>query len=224
MADNDLELGLHINKVLTKGDIETPMVWDDARQTRWGTSDLKLQGMQTMHRDMMAILGLDLEDDSLKGTPRRVAKMYKDELFYGLNYQNFPKCSTFENKAQYDELLWTKCTVQSFCEHHFLPFIGTCWVGYLPGEKVLGLSKFNRVVEFFSRRPQVQERLTMQIWTAFKEILQTENVAVIIKAEHFCVKLRGIQDQCGETGSSKMGGKFFTEPNLRAEFLRLTGN
>jgi GTP cyclohydrolase I len=223
VADNDLELGLRINQILKDGDIETPMSRTPYDRSERTSNDV-LNTMISSHSAVMDALNLDMADDSLKGTPRRVAKMYKDELFFGLDYRNFPACSTFDNKAQYDELLMVKTTVQSFCEHHFLPFIGNCWVGYLPGEKVLGLSKFNRVVEFFSRRPQVQERLTMQIFTAFKEILQTENVAVIIEAEHYCVKLRGVQDQCGETISSKMGGKFFGVPDLRAEFLRLTGH
>ena len=194
--------------------IETPM-------SDYKAIDAKA-AIEIAHTDSMIALGLDLMDDSLADTPRRVAKMYKDELFYGLDYDQFPDITVFDNKAKYDEMLATNATVQSFCEHHFLPFIGTATVAYIPGDKFLGLSKFNRIVDFFSRRPQVQERLTVQIAETFKYILSTQDVAVVIKAEHFCVKLRGVKDSCGETVSSALSGKFRTVPELRNEFMALT--
>jgi len=164
-------------------------------------------------------LGLNLEDDSLRDTPRRVAKMYCDEVFYGLDYEKFPACTTFANKMRYDEMITSKCTVMSMCEHHFVPFVGHAHIGYIPENKVLGLSKFNRVVDFFSRRPQVQERLTAQIYTALALILETEDVAVVIQAEHFCSKLRGVKDALASTTTSKLGGRFMNNPALRSEFL-----
>jgi GTP cyclohydrolase I len=173
-------------------------------------------------KSIMEILKLDMDDDSLKDTPKRVAKMYMKEVFYGLDYGNFPAITTVENKFKVDEMVATKCTVMSLCEHHFVPFIGTAWVGYIPKTKILGLSKFNRIVDFFCRRPQVQERLTAQISTALSVVLETEDIGLVIKAEHLCVKLRGVKDQAGVTVTSKMTGKFMTVPSARQEFLDLT--
>lgn len=217
MSDTDYEYGMRLHEAMVEAKIETPM-------TNYPVLDLEGRGnmMALSQFNTMRALGLDLEDDSLMGTPKRVAKMYQEELFYGLDYHNFPKISTFENKAQYDELLAVSCTVQSSCEHHFLPFIGTAHIGYIPGKRILGLSKFNRVVDFYSRRPQVQERLTEQISFAFRKILETDDVAVVIKAEHYCVKLRGVKDSCNETRSSRLTGKFRDVPELRAEFISLT--
>jgi len=171
---------------------------------------------------MLHYLGLDLSDDSLSETPKRVAKMYTQEVFWGLNYANWPTMTAIQNKMGYDELLATKCTVRSMCEHHLVPFIGVCWIGYLPKTKVLGLSKFNRLVDFFSRRPQVQERLTAQITAALQLILETNDVACVIHAHHYCVHLRGVQDTISKTVTSQMGGKFLKTPALRQEFLDLT--
>lgn len=172
---------------------------------------------------IMQELGLDLDDDSLKNTPSRVAKMFCDEVFYGLDWTQFPACSTFNNKMKADELVAVSdIEVKSMCEHHFLPFIGTAVVGYLPGEKILGLSKFNRVVDFFSRRPQVQERLTEQIWYALSFILGTEDIGLVIKAEHQCTRLRGVKAFQSITRTSKMGGRFRRVDSLRQEFLSIT--
>jgi GTP cyclohydrolase I len=171
---------------------------------------------------IMDVLGLNLRDDSLHKTPKRVAKMFTQEIFYGLNYANFPTIGKFDNKFNPDEMIASVATVKSMCEHHFVPFIGVAHIAYIPNTKVLGLSKFNRVVDFFSRRPQVQERLTAQIHAALEYILETKDVAVVIKAKHYCVHLRGVQDEKSETVTSKMGGKFMKVPALRSEFLALT--
>jgi GTP cyclohydrolase IA len=172
--------------------------------------------------NILMALGLDVHDDSLRGTPGRVAKMYCQEIFQGLDYSNFPSCTTIENKMRYDEMIATKCSVYSVCEHHFVPFVGHAWIAYIPKTKILGLSKFNRVTDFFSRRPQVQERLTAQIASTLQLVLATEDVAIVIRATHMCVGLRGIKDHSAETITSKMGGKFFSVPALRSEFLALT--
>jgi GTP cyclohydrolase I len=148
--------------------------------------------------------------------------MWCEEIFTGLDYQNFPKCTTIENGMAYDEMISCKASVMSCCEHHLVPFIGICYAAYIPNEKVVGLSKINRIVDFFSRRPQVQERLTLQISETLRYILKTDDVAVVIKAEHMCVKLRGVKDAASETITSKMSGKFLSNPSLRAEFLSLT--
>jgi GTP cyclohydrolase I len=214
MAKTDKELGERIHQKLAKANIESPMLEVDRSIDTVGV----IQGFMA---DTMTMMGLDLQDDSLRGTPKRIAKMYCEEVFTGLDYRNFPECSTFLKKVDVDEMVAvTGISVKSMCEHHFLPFIGTACVGYLPNEYILGLSKFNRVVDFFSRRPQVQERLVNQIGLALQEILGTDDVAVVIRAEHYCVKLRGVQDG-GNTTTSYMSGKFRTVPELRAEFLTL---
>lgn len=170
---------------------------------------------------VMDVLGLDRTDDSLKETPLRVAKMFVNENYWGLNPDNFPKCTTVENKMGYDEMVLEKnIKIMSECEHHFRPIHGVAHIAYIPKDKVLGLSKLNRVADYFSRRPQIQERLTEQIYHALAHILGTENVAVVIDAEHFCVKQRGIEDVNSSTLTSKLGGDFKTNPNTRAEFMR----
>jgi GTP cyclohydrolase IA len=168
---------------------------------------------------IMETLGLDLDDDSLKDTPSRVAKMYVKEIFGGLDPKAFPAISLFENKYQYTEMLIEKdIQVYSCCEHHFIPFVGKAHVAYFPGEKVIGLSKLNRIVTYFARRPQVQERLTMDIANSLKEILETEDVAVVIEAKHFCVAARGVEDPCSSTSTSHFGGKFRIAEN-KAQFF-----
>jgi GTP cyclohydrolase I len=165
-----------------------------------------------------------MHDDSIKDTPTRIAKMYDSEIFYGLDYRNFPSCTTIENRMGYDELIVIKqIEVLSLCEHHFIPFIGYAHIGYIPETKVLGLSKFNRIVDFFARRPQVQERLTEQVHAALHHVLQSNDIGVVIRAEHLCVKLRGVKDNNSSTVTSKMTGKFRTERALREEFLHLVG-
>ena len=206
-------LGELVRLNLQKKGIETPHSKMSSRAD---------EQIQYHMRGIMTSLGLNLDDDSLRETPFRVTKMYTQEVFYGLNYANFPKCTTIDNKMHYDEMIATKCSIRSMCEHHFVPFIGTAWIAYLPKTKILGLSKFNRVTDFFSRRPQVQERLTAQITATLQLILETQDVACVIRAQHMCVQLRGSQDHIGETVTSQMGGRFLKKPALRQEFLDLT--
>ncbi len=172
------------------------------------------------HREIMEILGLDLTDDSLSETPERVAKMYVDEIFGGLREENFPKITVVENKMSYDEMLVEiNITFNSTCEHHFLPILGKAHVAYICKGWVLGLSKFNRVVQFFAKRPQVQERATVQIAQALSRILRTDDVAVVVDAMHTCVKTRGVEDESSLTRTSKLSGAFQSNPSLRAEFF-----
>ena len=171
-------------------------------------------------REIMTVLGLDLTDDSLRGTPRRVAKMFVKETFSGLNPANKPLPTLFENKYRYGEMLVEKdITVHSYCEHHFVPIIGKAHVAYISSGNVIGLSKLNRIVKYFAKRPQVQERLTMQIADELKKALQTEDVAVIIDAKHLCVSTRGVNDTASSTITSAYGGKF-SEEATRRELLR----
>ncbi|WP_031492864.1 GTP cyclohydrolase I FolE [Succinivibrio dextrinosolvens] len=169
---------------------------------------------------IMTTLGLDLSDDSLSETPSRVARMFVDEVFSGLDYRNFPKVSVFENKMHFDEMVKVcNITVTSTCEHHFVVMDGVAKVAYMPSDKIIGLSKVNRIVQFFGHRPQVQERLTQQIKVALQTLLDTKNVAVTITATHYCVKSRGVKDQTSETTTTALGGLFKTNPSSRHEFL-----
>jgi GTP cyclohydrolase I len=168
----------------------------------------------------METIGMDLSDDSLRGTPLRVAKMYVKELFQGLNPANMPSMTLFENKFQYNEMLVEKnINFYTNCEHHFVPFFGKAHVAYISSGKVIGLSKLNRLVEYFSKRPQVQERLTMQIGKALQTVLQTQDVAVYLDAKHLCVASRGVKDDSSNTITGFYGGKF-QEENTKAEFLK----
>lgn len=179
-------------------------------------------------RKIMQIMGLDVKnDDSLQKTPERIAKMYIDEIFYGLDQNNFPKITTQENKMgkdqiEYDQMITiSDIKVHSYCEHHFIPFIGFAKVSYVPKDKIAGLSKINRIVDFYCRKPQVQEKLTMEIFNKLQEILGTRDVAVFIKAEHLCVKLRGVQDQNSYTTTCKLGGVYKDDDKARSEFLNI---
>jgi GTP cyclohydrolase I len=167
-------------------------------------------------------LGMDLTDDSLADTPKRIAKMMVLENYWGLLPENFPKCTTITNKMNFDEMVLERnVAVMSNCEHHGVVIDGVAHVAYMPGDKVLGLSKLNRVVEYFSKRPQVQERLTAQIYHALSFILDTENVAVVIDATHYCVRSRGVEDINSSTVTSKLGGIFKADPATRAEFMNM---
>lgn len=186
--------------------------------------DLKIELIEKHFRHIMEIMGLDMTDDSLKGTPKRVAKMYIKEIFSGLNPENKPGVTLFENKYNYDQMLVEKdITVFSNCEHHFVPIYGKAHVAYISSGKVIGLSKLNRIVQYYSKRPQVQERLTVQIANELKEALQTEDVAVVIDAKHMCVHSRGIQDTGSSTITAYYGGKFKNE-DTKSEFLRHISN
>jgi GTP cyclohydrolase I len=189
-----------------------------SKEPRMDPDTAKLE-IARRHREIMEILGLDLGDDSLSETPERVAKMYVDEIFGGLREEAFPKITVVENKMNYDQMLVEiNITFNSICEHHFLPILGKAHVAYLCKGWVLGLSKFNRVVDFFARRPQVQERATLQIQQALSQILRTDDVAVVLDAMHCCVKMRGIGDDGTITRTSKLSGAFQSNPSLRAEF------
>jgi GTP cyclohydrolase I len=171
-----------------------------------------------MH-EILNILGMDLTDDSLKGTPRRVAKMFVNEIFSGINPSNKPKSSTFENKYRYGEMLVEKnITLYSTCEHHLLPIFGKAHLAYISNGTVVGLSKMNRIVDYFAKRPQVQERLTLQIVEELKKILGTENVACVIDAKHLCVNSRGIRDISSSTVTAEFGG-VFKDKEKKREFL-----
>jgi GTP cyclohydrolase I len=196
--------------------IETPML-----ATAFDKTDAeKIDEIAVHFQAIMETLGLDLSDDSLKGTPYRVAKMYVQEIFSGLNPANKPKIALFENKYQYNEMLVEKnITFYSNCEHHFVPIMGKAHVAYISNGKVIGLSKLNRIVQYFSKRPQVQERLTVQIGEELKKILGTEDVAVIIDAKHLCVSSRGIKDESSATVTSFYSGNFQKEAT-KSEFFK----
>jgi len=184
------------------------------------TDDEKIAAIEPHFRAIMETLGMDLNDDSLRGTPLRVAKMYVKELFQGLNPANMPNMTLFENKFQYNEMLVEKnINFYTNCEHHFVPFFGKAHVAYISSGKVIGLSKLNRLVEYFSKRPQVQERLTMQIGKALQTVLQTQDVAVMMDAKHLCVSSRGVKDDSSNTITNFFGGKF-QEENTKIEFLK----
>lgn len=171
--------------------------------------------------EVMSLLGLDLEDDSLNQTPHRIAKMYVEEIFSGLDYRNFPRISVIENKMNVDEMVKVDgVSLTSTCEHHFVVIDGSARVAYIPRDKIIGLSKINRIVQFFSQRPQVQERLTQQILVSLQSLLETDDVAVSIDAVHYCVKSRGIRDVNSTTTTTALGGVFKRNIHSRAEFLK----
>jgi GTP cyclohydrolase I len=212
----DSVLGQKVHEHLVSVGVETPVVDNGLSRKE------KIDKIESYFDHIVSTLGLDLEDDSLIDTPKRVAKMYVNEIFWGLDYDAFPKATVVENKMQYNEMVVEKgVSVQSYCEHHFVNIDGLATVAYVPNKKVLGLSKMNRIVEYFSRRPQIQERLTEQIYHALSFILETENVAVMIDAKHFCVKSRGVEDTQCSTVTSRLGGSFKAHPEVRAEFLAL---
>ncbi|MCB4797274.1 GTP cyclohydrolase I FolE [Neotamlana laminarinivorans] len=183
------------------------------------SNEEKIEIIKDDVRHIMETLGLDLTDDSLKGTPNRVAKMFVKEIFGGLNPKTKPSASTFDNKYKYGEMLVEKnITLYSTCEHHLLPIVGRAHIAYISNGTVVGLSKMNRIVDYFAKRPQVQERLTIQIVKELQEVLNTEDVACVIDAKHLCVNSRGIRDIESSTVTSEFGGKF-KEKTVRREFL-----
>lgn len=211
---NDPILGREVARYLKSLGLDTPSFENGL------SKEQKISRIADSFKDIMLTLGLDLNDDSLIDSPQRVAKMFVNETFWGLEADSFPKCSVIDNKMGYDEMLTVKdIKVMSNCEHHFVIIDGFADVAYIPKDKVLGLSKINRVVNYYCRRPQVQERLTKQIFHSLSYILGTEDVAVVIDATHYCVKARGVQDTNSHTVSSKLGGVFKTDPATRAEFL-----
>lgn len=210
------ELGRKIHEHLVKMGVETPQVENNLSRTD------KIEIIEAKFRDIMQALGLDLSDDSLEETPKRVAKMYVSEIFWGLDYDAFPKCTTVDNKMHYNEMVVERnIIVMSNCEHHFVQIDGLATVAYVPKKKVLGLSKINRIVEYFAKRPQIQERLTEQVFHALTYILETDDVAVMIDAKHYCVASRGVEDTGSSTVTCKLGGGFKTDAAARAEFLSI---
>jgi GTP cyclohydrolase I len=197
--------------------LETPLREDAFEMD----DELKIELIEKHFKEIMHILGLDLSDDSLKGTPHRVAKMYIKVIFSGLNPKNKPVAKLFENKYKYNEMLVEKdITFFSNCEHHFVPIYGKAHVAYISNGSVIGLSKINRIVQYYAKRPQVQERLTMQIGNELKESLGTDDVAVVIDAHHMCVSSRGVQDVNSSTVTSFYSGKFDRDDNTKSEFMK----
>ncbi len=213
----DPELGQKVHQHLVKMGVETP-----TKKSPISDRKDKIAVIEPLFAEIMKTLGLDLSDDSLCDTPKRVARMYVNEIFWGLDYEAFPKCTAVDNKMKYNEMVCERnINVQSNCEHHFVVIDGLATVAYVPKDKVLGLSKINRIVEYFSKRPQIQERLTEQVFHALQYILETEDVAVMIDAQHYCVKSRGVEDTGSSTVTSKLGGGFKSDPAARAEFYQL---
>ena len=203
-----------VRKALLDRGLETPMTANDLSR------DQRYDVVRDAFGDIMGALGLDLQDDSLQETPHRIAKMYVDEIFSGLDYAQFPKITVIENKMNVDEMVCVEdIELTSTCEHHFVTIDGSAKVAYIPKSKVIGLSKINRIVRFFAQRPQVQERLTQQILVAMQTLLGTEHVAVTISAVHYCVKARGVRDGGSSTRTTSLGGVFKSVPASRAEFL-----
>lgn len=214
----DPDLGYKVEEYLKSKGVATPTNIDMLLVK----DESKIKKIEKHFAAIMDVLGLDRADDSLEETPKRVAKMYVNEIFWGLKPENFPKCTVIENKMGYDEMVIEKdVTLMSNCEHHFVTIDGKAHVAYIPKGKVLGLSKLNRIVEYFARRPQVQERIAEQVFHALVYILETEDVAVVIEGVHYCVKSRGVEDHSSYTMTAKLGGCFKTEPDCRAEFMSL---
>lgn len=209
----DSSLGQRVKNHLTELGVETPMN---------GGRDHNVDVVAEHFKVIMEKIGCDMHDDSMQDSPHRVASMFLDELFIGMNYDKFPKCTTFTNKFSFDSMVVQKnIIVKSVCEHHFQTIYGKCHVAYIPTGNVVGLSKLNRVVDFFARRPQVQERLTEQIYRALQFILKTEQVAVYMECDHFCVKARGVEDVNSSMVTSRLGGAFFDDDKTRAEFMQI---
>jgi len=214
----DPDLGHQVEEYLISKGVQTPTNIEKLLVKE----KTKISRIERHFGAIMDILGLDRTDDSLEETPKRVAKMYVNEIFWGLQPENFPKCTVIENKMQYDEMVIEKdISLLSNCEHHFVVIDGKAHVAYIPKDKVLGLSKINRIVEYFARRPQVQERIAEQVYHALSFILGTEDVAVVIEGVHYCVKSRGVEDHSSYTMTAKLGGCFKAEPETRAEFMSL---
>lgn len=208
------EEAISVRRALEAAGLETPM------QDNGLSRDQKYQKINSLIAEVVSTLGLDLKDDSLCETPHRIAKMYVDEIFGGLDYANFPKITLIENKMQVQEMVKVKdISFTSTCEHHFVTIDGCATVAYIPAGRIIGLSKINRIVRFFAQRPQVQERLTEQVLIALKTLLQTDNVAVTMEAIHYCVKSRGVMDMNSKTQTTALGGIFKEDARTRAEFL-----
>ncbi|NNJ78444.1 MAG: GTP cyclohydrolase I FolE [Xanthomonadales bacterium] len=216
-ASQDKEISreaLVVRDALIREGLETPMIDTGL------TAEEKYQRIRFLMTEVVETLGLDLADDSLAETPHRIAKMYVHEIFSGLDYRHFPKLSLIDNKMGADEMVKIReIDLTSTCEHHFVTIDGTAKVAYIPADRIIGLSKINRIVQFFAQRPQVQERMTRQILVALQALLGTDDVAVSIEATHYCVKSRGIRDTNSQTSTTALGGCFRENIHTRAEFL-----
>jgi GTP cyclohydrolase I len=214
----DPALGKKIRQYLIEKGVETPIIESNLAVE----NKRKIDIIEQSFVDIWSTMGLDLSDDSLMDTPKRMAKMYVNEIYFGLKEENFPKCTTVNNKMHYDEMVIERnVNVQSNCEHHGVVIDGLATVAYIPHDRVLGLSKINRVVEYFSKRPQIQERLTEQVYYALQYILGTDDIAVMVDAQHYCVKSRGVEDTGSSTITTKLGGCFKTDDRVRAEFMSI---
>lgn len=203
-----------VRDTLIEQGLETPMIDNGL------SNEQKFERVKHLMSDVMSTLGLDLNDDSLSDTPKRIAKMYVNEIFSGLDYSRFPRLSLIENKMGADEMVKIRnIDLTSTCEHHFVTIDGVAKVAYIPADRIIGLSKINRIVRFFGQRPQVQERLTRQILVALQTLLGTDDVAVSIDATHYCVKARGVMDENSQTSTTALGGCFRENIHTRAEFL-----
>ncbi|MFC1666050.1 GTP cyclohydrolase I FolE [Pseudomonadota bacterium] len=203
-----------VRNTLMEHGLETPMI-----ETGMNAGQ-KYDRIKKLMAEVVGTLGLDLSDDSLAETPHRIAKMYVHEIFSGLDYRHFPKISLIENKMGANEMVKIRdIDLTSTCEHHFVTIDGVAKVAYIPGKKIIGLSKINRIVRFFGKRPQLQERLTRQVLVALQVLLETEDVAVSIDAAHYCVKSRGVMDANSQTSTTALGGCFKENIHTRAEFL-----
>ncbi|MBD1559731.1 GTP cyclohydrolase I FolE [Vibrio sp. S9_S30] len=208
------ESALLVQKALVEKGIETPMLPNKVSREE------KKTRIENHMREILQLLELDLSDDSLEETPHRIAKMYVDEVFSGLDYKNFPKITVIDNKMACSEMVRVKdITVTSTCEHHLVTIDGKAAVAYIPRKKIIGLSKINRIVRFFAQRPQVQERMTQQVLVALQTLLETDDVAITMDAVHYCVKSRGVMDATSVTTTTALGGIFKTNPATRHEFL-----
>ncbi|GLQ31818.1 GTP cyclohydrolase I FolE [Litoribrevibacter albus] len=204
-----------VRKALEEKGLETPLVDTGL------TNEQKYERIKSLMTEVVGTLGLDLSDDSLIETPHRIAKMYVDEVFSGLDYASFPKMALIDNKMSVDEMIKVQdISLTSTCEHHFVVIDGTAKVAYIPKDKIIGLSKINRIVQFFAQRPQVQERLTQQVLIALQTLLETDDVAVTINATHYCVKARGVRDVNSSTVTTSLGGSFKSNATTRSEFLQ----
>jgi len=217
-SKTDFILGIQIQKHLEKLGLHTPIIKEKLEVS----DDIKIQKIELLTKEILETLGLDLKDDSLIETPNRIAKMFVQEDFWGLKPENFPKNTVIENKMKVDEMVKiSNIKVVSRCEHHIEKILGYAYIAYLPKDNVIGLSKISRVVDYFCKRPQVQERITEQIFHALQFMLGTDNIAVYINAEHLCMTTRGIEDPDAKTSTSKLGGIFKSDPAARAEFFQL---
>lgn len=218
MSKCDPILGQKVHQHLLNKGVETPV------DKNWllASDDSKMAAIEASVRQIMTVLGMDLKDDSLCDTPRRVSKMYVQEIFRGLNYEHFPKCTAVDNKMAYDEMVVEKdITAISSCEHHLITIDQKVNIAYIPKQKVLGLSKLNRIAKFFAQRPQIQERYVEQLYHALECILETEDIAIVVRGKHYCVAARGVEDTSSVTITSKLGGAFKADATVRKEFMDL---